>query len=440
MSGIRFQSCDRKSWNMLILAAALIAGFLAGACDNCWARAEQEPNDRYEQANSIGLDEEISGFFDTYDEPGDRFKIVFPGPGTATFTLYGYPSDCAIQFTTREWVKVNNLAGPHYLSTPGSSTFRVEFTVPADKANKDFLFGINPAYSRYAGGFARYDYRITQCSKGGPFYYQPPRNGQPRDGPPKETSTLITYRFKVSFNAAGGEQRPPIGAQQVQPPVQPPITTLPPPPPPDNLTQEITLAPGNAWEGTLPAGNVLELLARIGGDRVAGGNFALEVSVNGQRLAAPLANKGQSFRFADGRTFPYYDASASGWLVFYSPDFTANNTAAGGGYQVLTDPGQAYRYRWDISSLAANSQTVRVRLYNNGRTSNMPVIVRLAQSVVALPPPPPQVGKTLRVLIQDQQGRPVAGTPARVGVAQCSAEGTTDASGTAVLRLPPGCP
>jgi hypothetical protein len=135
----------------------------------------------------------------------------------------------------------------------------------------------------------------------------------------------------------------------------------------------------------LPAANVLELLARIPFEKVAGGNFALDVSVNGQRLSTPLLNKGQSFRFADGRTFPYYDGSAPGWAVFYSPDFTANNTSAGGGYQVMTNPGQAYRYRWDISSLVGTSPTMHVRLYNNGRGSNMPIIVRLALAEASQP-------------------------------------------------------
>ena len=235
----------------------------ACAGDNSWARAEQEPNDRYEQANAIGLDEEVSGIFDVYDEPGDKFKIVFPGPGTATFTLSGFPSDCVVQFTTRDNVKVNNLAGPHYMSKPGSSTFNVEFAVPADKANRDFAFAINPVAANNVGGFTRYDYRVVQCSKGGSLYYQPPRNGKPRDGPPKETSTLWTYRFKVSFNTQGGVQRPPIPVQpQVQSQVQPPIVT---PPPPLQAAERILIEAENETEASIrplserPARNAKEI-------------------------------------------------------------------------------------------------------------------------------------------------------------------------------------
>ena len=137
------------------------------------------------------------------------------------------------------------------------------------------MFGINPV-GPYAGGFARYDYRITQCSKGGPFYYEPPRNGKPRDGPPKETSTLMTYRFKVSFNAQGGTQRPPIPAQpQVQSQVQPPIVTpsivVPPqppivtPPPPPSAAERILIEAENETESSIrplserPARNTKEI-------------------------------------------------------------------------------------------------------------------------------------------------------------------------------------
>lgn len=49
-------------------------------------------------------------------------------------------------------------------------------------------------------------------------------------------------------------------------------------------------------------------------------------------------------------------------------------------------------------------------------------------------------GKRLRVVVQDEQGHPVPGTPVRVGSASCAGEGTTDGSGVAVLTTPPGCP
>jgi hypothetical protein len=179
-----------------------------------------------------------------------------------------------------------------------------------------------------------------------------------------------------------------------QPPsTQPPPTQLPPtqPPPTTPVTQlpsEITLAAGESWERELPASRTLELFARIAYEKVAGANVPFEVWVNGQRVTSPLVNKRPSFTFADGRSFPYYDASVPGWLLFYSADFTANNTAAGGGYQVSTDAGQAYRYVWDVSSLVGSGRTMRVRLVNNGRAVGRSIIVRLGGTTTVVTPPP----------------------------------------------------
>jgi len=196
-----------------------------------------------------------------------------------------------------------------------------------------------------------------------------------------------------------------------------------------------TVTPGTAWEGDIPATKTLTLLARLGFEKPAGGNYALDVSVNGQRISAPLLNKAQNFKYADGRTFPYYNSSgAPGWLVQFSPDFVANDTSAAGTYQVVTNPGQAYLYMWDISSLVGTSPKVRVRVYNNGRGSNTPIIFSLVTMSVA------ERLKTLSVIVYDEQRRAVAGTSVRVGVPPCSGEGTTDKTGLAVITMPPGCP
>lgn len=48
--------------------------------------------------------------------------------------------------------------------------------------------------------------------------------------------------------------------------------------------------------------------------------------------------------------------------------------------------------------------------------------------------------KGLRVVVQDEQGHPIAGVPVRVGSASCAGDGTTDRSGVAILRIPQGCP
>ncbi|MDQ5987572.1 MAG: hypothetical protein CSYNP_03317 [Syntrophus sp. SKADARSKE-3] len=47
--------------------------------------------------------------------------------------------------------------------------------------------------------------------------------------------------------------------------------------------------------------------------------------------------------------------------------------------------------------------------------------------------------KGFRVVVQDEQGRPAAGKPVRLGSAPCAVEGTTDGNGTAVLQMPSSC-
>lgn len=162
--------------------------------------------------------------------------------------------------------------------------------------------------------------------------------------------------------------------------------TLPPARPTDPRTDpgkiatipsEIVLNPGEAWEGDLPLSRILDLQARLNYHIVAGANYALNVWVNGQRLTGPLLNKAAQFTYKDGRTFPYQ--RAEGWLVLYSPDFNANNGTAGGGYQVMTDPGEAYRYRWDLSAVAGAGPTMHVRIVHSAPKAVGPLVIRFAR-------------------------------------------------------------
>ncbi len=141
--------------------------------------------------------------------------------------------------------------------------------------------------------------------------------------------------------------------------------------------EEVTLKPNESWSGTLPISKTLSLEGRIDYSKPAGANYILQVSVNGQVVASPLTNKGQSFRYADGRTYSYL-SSAGSWILFYSPDFSSNNSTAGGGYQVLTDPGQAYRYTWDVSALTKNATQMTVTIKNTSPTYS--IVGRLTAS------------------------------------------------------------
>ena len=150
---------------------------------------------------------------------------------------------------------------------------------------------------------------------------------------------------------------------------------------------EINLSPGQSWKGTIPAASKLSLEGRIVYARPAGGNYLLKLNINGKPVTSPLLNKGQSFKYQDGRTFAY--KSGNDWMLFYSADMSANNSAAGGGYQVMTDPGQAYRYSWDVSALSRGSGQMDVEIKN---VSDKYTIVGRLTSVAATTFPIPELG------------------------------------------------
>src|SRR3989344_3756403 len=150
---------------------------------------------------------------------------------------------------------------------------------------------------------------------------------------------------------------------------------------------EINLSPGQSWKGTIPAASKLSLEGRIVYARPAGANYLLELNINGKPVTSQLVNKGQSFKYQDGRTFAY--KSGNDWMLFYSADMSANNSAAGGGYQVMTDPGQAYRYSWDVSALSRGSGQMDVEIKN---VSDKYTIVGRLTSVAATTFPIPELG------------------------------------------------
>lgn len=139
----------------------------------------------------------------------------------------------------------------------------------------------------------------------------------------------------------------------------------------------VVLQPGERWAGTLRLHDLLTLEGRLLWDKPAGGAYALDVTINGTRLTGPLVNKTSPFRYADGRNFPYREPSTARWMLFYSPDYTANTGTAGGVYEVKTDPGQAYRYVWDIAALLGGNQTAQVEFRNTNNASKAAVELTL---------------------------------------------------------------
>lgn len=140
------------------------------------------------------------------------------------------------------------------------------------------------------------------------------------------------------------------------------------------VPEEIRIDAGSSWEGILPASKTIELKGRIVYSKPAGGQYVLEIKVNDIKVAGSLLNKGLSFKFKDGRTFSYKNANS--WMLFYSPNFSANNSKAGEGYQVLTNSGEAYRYKWNISEQVENFSKMKVTIINNGGVLKLQIVVR----------------------------------------------------------------
>jgi hypothetical protein len=128
-------------------------------------------------------------------------------------------------------------------------------------------------------------------------------------------------------------------------------------------------------------------------------------------------------------SFPV-QAGQKGYVLVSGPRLTA------GGYS---------GYNWSITACTKGGDWYLVPMANekpkdlpatkDGKRVLPPLQYRLIVTFTA-----EGQAKGLRVVVQDEQGRPVAGTPVRVGNAPCAGEGTTDGSGVAHLPIPQGCP
>lgn len=181
------------------------------------------------------------------------------------------------------------------------------------------------------------------------------------------------------------------------------------------------LTAGEQWSGQLRLESLLVLESRLLADRPAGAAYALEVEIDGHRLMEPLKNKAGVVRLADERAFEYRNETAGRWLTFFSPDFRQNNLDAAGPYRAVTDPGQAYRYVWDISKYLTSANVVPVTFRNGLAPGGASLEVRLlaanaAEGIVAAAPEAgPARASAVRVSEAVGAARVVAGRP--VGVA-----------------------
>ena len=152
----------------------------------------------------------------------------------------------------------------------------------------------------------------------------------------------------------------------------------------------IVLQPGQEWSGPLQLdGGILPIEARLLYEKPAGGNYVLEVAVNGHRVTDPVLNKMSPMRYADGRNYPYREPNTGRWLLFYSHDYAANNGPAGGGYEVKTDPGQAYRYVWNVAPMMGGNPVAIAP----GSTTTTTGLAPPPPAVAAPPPAPSPVAR-----------------------------------------------
>jgi len=324
-------------------------------------RPEIEPNDQDNEAMGLTPPSCIEGGWsfarsrqtnrgtdrDVYRLSGFRY------PGTYVFTVAPSVTGCRYHFG------LGNMRGPF------SGT--VSLTVQVAEQNQ-----VNVTYS--GGGAPEYRYSTTLAEplNGKLLFLEPVLYNSNKDGGfqcVKDGSTYqdILYRLNISMTAAPGAAQHG-GQTSAATPIRETARR------PQSAGHEISLDPGMSWEGELAEPALLKLAARIQWKEVAGAASVLEVRLNGQPVTGSLVNKGTSFRLADGREFPYYADSVRAWTIFYSPDFSLNNTAAAGGYQVVSDPGQAYLYQWNTGLIGG--PPIKITLRHNGLVK-APVMIRI---------------------------------------------------------------
>ncbi len=130
----------------------------------------------------------------------------------------------------------------------------------------------------------------------------------------------------------------------------------------------------------IPTTGTLELEARIEKDTVTGTSACMTVFVNGQVIRQNVTNRTMRPKMANGQEEDLLNLGTNAWFALFSPDFTAANTIAGSGFQLTSDPGQAYRYVWNVDAQKGTGTTMAVRIDNAGQGSQqLPLIVRLYQ-------------------------------------------------------------
>ena len=174
---------------------------------------EVEPNNTPAQANAIKLDQTVIGMFHYGDyDAGDYFTLTAPGNGRMTATVVLANPECGIRLGAMgfnsdrrdiDWVPSSSSQPAWIYSKKGESP--VNFSFPVQTGQKGYIVISGPYHNQ--GGFARNNWLVTMCTKGGDYYLIPTANEKPRDLPAtadgKRILPPLQYRLIVTFAAEG---------------------------------------------------------------------------------------------------------------------------------------------------------------------------------------------------------------------------------------------
>lgn len=170
----------------------------------------------------------------------------------------------------------------------------------------------------------------------------------------------------------------------------------------ETLASGLNLSNGSSvtWNVSMPSTGTITLSfdGRIDYPSTAGNSTILEIKVNGVAVnAAKLSNKDSLYTYPNrGGTENYYALRGYGqaakyWGLFWSPDFTSNNTSSNYYY---VQGANAYTFVLNISSLVNRGQVNTIQVTNQGgwvqsATGHSPTIALRNVAVQAADPPPP---------------------------------------------------
>jgi hypothetical protein len=170
----------------------------------------------------------------------------------------------------------------------------------------------------------------------------------------------------------------------------------------ETLASGLNLTNGSSttWNVSMPSSGTIRLSfdGRINYGSTAGNSTIFEIKVNGTPVTSShLYNKGANYTYPNrGQTEAYYanrgsawGQATSYWGLFWSPNFSANNTSSNTYY---VQGGNAYTYELTISGLVNYGQVNTIEVVNRGAwvqtaTGNSPTIVLQNVKVQSIAPP-----------------------------------------------------